>query len=508
MFDLTLTLRGSEPRLWRRLLAPGDATLEDLHEAIQSVTGWYDYHLHEFVAGGRRFGRPDYLDDWMEDFGPPLEDARFVRLGDLWSDGHQTLDYTYDFGDSWNWQIEIRREIEDGKESERFHCVDGAGAPPPEDCGGIGGFEELCEILADPDHPDHQDMLRWAPPGFDPESFQVAGTDWVLAHRDEGSERDHLLGWMGGMPEHLTVTAPYYLELWWRLQKADADSPERVDEIAEAFIDEFSRRPMPDRAGLTFGQFGDLTWSLTGHPRDPVELNPDLDEQELDSIPILLPARTMLQMFQEQGPQRAGVRRRLPERFGYIFLGRVAAQVEGREKPPISVRKWISRNSPDPAGIREMLQDTGLIRLYKKAFRLTRRGERLLEPARRGELLALLFRAFYRPDPEFDYRDHWFTGLAFSQGYVLFRWSRLDARWREPGHLLEEIVPSYAAGLLLRQSGREEAPRNFEHMILWPLERFGLAESGSRPGPGSESSPLRYRPTPLAGKFLQFRDLP
>ena len=34
-------------------------------------------------------------------------------------------------------------------------------ACPPEDCGGIWAYDELLEILADPDHPHHCDRLEW-----------------------------------------------------------------------------------------------------------------------------------------------------------------------------------------------------------------------------------------------------------------------------------------------------------------------------------------------------------
>ena len=506
MFDLTLTLLGSDPPVWRRLLAPRNASLEDLHEAIQSVTGWLDYHLHEFTAGEHRFGRPDYVDDdgadWM---GSPLEDARGERLQSLWSRGIREVKYTYDFGDGWVWNIELAGEIAGQEHEARFRCTDGAGGPPPEDAGGIDGFEELCDILADPDHPEHEDMLQWVPPGFDRGSFQAAGTDWILAHRDESSERDHLLGWLGAMPEHLTMTAPYYLELWWRLQKPDLTTPERADQVARALIEEYSRRPMRNRDDLTFGRFTDLNLCMTGRQRDPLQLNTDLAGEELDTVPYLLSAQTMLQMFQEMGPQRTGVRRRLPQRFRDIFIGRVISEAERAGRVPPNVRTWFSRNRLNPDQTRENLQDAGLVRLYRQAYRLTPTGEQLLEAHRRGELLDRLFVGFFGAEPDYDHVDSWLTVFLCSYGYLLYRWSRLATEWREPAQLLEELAPYHLKGSMLRQLGCEDAPESFEIMFLWQLELFGLAESRRRPGPGSESSPRRYRPTPLARRFLQFQ---
>jgi hypothetical protein len=39
--------------------------------------------------------------------------------------------------------------------------VDGAGACPPEDCGGAPGYSDLKVILADPAHEEHHAMLEW-----------------------------------------------------------------------------------------------------------------------------------------------------------------------------------------------------------------------------------------------------------------------------------------------------------------------------------------------------------
>jgi Plasmid pRiA4b ORF-3-like protein len=59
--------------------------------------------------------------------------------------------------------------------------VTGKGACPPEDCGAAWGYAGLKEILADPTHEDHQDMLEWlgldTGEDFDPKEFSVAGVN-------------------------------------------------------------------------------------------------------------------------------------------------------------------------------------------------------------------------------------------------------------------------------------------------------------------------------------------
>jgi hypothetical protein len=59
-------------------------------------------------------------------------------------------------------------------------CLDGQGACPPEDVGGIGGYEQFLEALADPLHEEHDDMLVWVGFRFDPAVFSVASANVAL----------------------------------------------------------------------------------------------------------------------------------------------------------------------------------------------------------------------------------------------------------------------------------------------------------------------------------------
>jgi hypothetical protein len=50
-------------------------------------------------------------------------------------------------------------------------CIDGRRACPPEDCGGPWGCRELLKILAEPNHPAHDERREWLGRRFDPEFF-------------------------------------------------------------------------------------------------------------------------------------------------------------------------------------------------------------------------------------------------------------------------------------------------------------------------------------------------
>lgn len=143
--------------MWRRLLVAGGVDLRRLHAIIQASMGWEDGHLHVFSAGGVQYG----------DAEPELEftDERTATLADLVTGAATTITYTYD--------------------GRYPTCLAGAGACPPEDCGGPGGYAQLRQVLADPDNPDHEDMLGWLgladATEFAPERFDVDHANWALA---------------------------------------------------------------------------------------------------------------------------------------------------------------------------------------------------------------------------------------------------------------------------------------------------------------------------------------
>jgi len=83
--------------------------------------------------------------------------------------------YEYDFGDSWNHIIKL--ESMEPKTSHRARLLGGKGSCPPEDCGGLSGYELLKESLADRNHPEHDSYREWIGlednDVFDPDYFPL-----------------------------------------------------------------------------------------------------------------------------------------------------------------------------------------------------------------------------------------------------------------------------------------------------------------------------------------------
>jgi hypothetical protein len=169
-----IELEGIDPPIWRRIRLPSSYSFWDLHVAIQDAMGWLDCHLHLFHVRNPETGElesigiPDdepYLDEPLCLPGWDVSIARyFVNEGD-------TASYEYDFGDDWRHTV-VLEGVDPIREGDRpLACLGGERRCPPEDCGGIHGYAEMLEVIADVTHSEHQEMLQWLGGAYDPEVF-------------------------------------------------------------------------------------------------------------------------------------------------------------------------------------------------------------------------------------------------------------------------------------------------------------------------------------------------
>ena len=163
---VTLDLNGSEAV--RYLIVPTFFTFAELHQVIQTVYCWQDYHLHEFVLSQNADGHNSELIVPRADELEGTENYRLeadVRLSEVFSadklSGNGVIAYQYDFGDGWEHFIRCERIIEDYNENFA-QCLHMEGDAPPEDVGGPGGFQDMLGILQDEGHPEHEHIKSWA----------------------------------------------------------------------------------------------------------------------------------------------------------------------------------------------------------------------------------------------------------------------------------------------------------------------------------------------------------
>lgn len=172
IYQLKITLRGSKPPIWRRVQTVGGVTLAELHAIIQVAMGWNDDHLHEFEVGRVRYGEPE---DDMLGFGMDLgvKDESRARLYKIAPTEGKRFQYVYDLGDSWEHSILVEKILAPEPGAQYPRCLAGRRACPPEDCGGIWGYEALLETLQHPESPDYAEISEWLETDFDPEAFSV-----------------------------------------------------------------------------------------------------------------------------------------------------------------------------------------------------------------------------------------------------------------------------------------------------------------------------------------------
>jgi len=167
MCQVLVTIQEIDPPIWRRILIPSELKLDRSHLIIQGALGWTNSHLHIFRAGGKAF---EAIYDKSDEYEG--SDETQIGLYDLLTMGGGAADYVYDFGDHWQHTIQLEERIL--FEQPRVPtCLAGERACPPEDVGGIGGYERMLRVLADPTDDEYESFIEWLPENYSPEAFSV-----------------------------------------------------------------------------------------------------------------------------------------------------------------------------------------------------------------------------------------------------------------------------------------------------------------------------------------------
>lgn len=169
IYQIKVSLMGSKPSIWRRILVPETTTLHQLHDILQIVMGWEDCHLHMFTINEQNYGDPEQDPDG--ELG--TDDESLFKLSQVAGKEGSKFHYEYDFGDSWQHELVIEKILPGEKDAIYPICVAGKRASPPEDAGGIGGYEDYLQAIANPKYPESKEMLEWIGEDWDPEYFSL-----------------------------------------------------------------------------------------------------------------------------------------------------------------------------------------------------------------------------------------------------------------------------------------------------------------------------------------------
>ena len=174
VFSLRLSLPGTTPSVWRRLLVRESMWLSSLHDALQLAFDWFDYQTHVFHFDDLRFGNPVKREELI------VEDDRDVTLTDVGFDQRERFRYVYEFGSGWSIDGEIEQITQMTKGMHYPACTHGERAGPPEDCGGLEAFHDMLECLREADTELGREWREWVGPDYDPAVCDVAKINAAL----------------------------------------------------------------------------------------------------------------------------------------------------------------------------------------------------------------------------------------------------------------------------------------------------------------------------------------
>ncbi len=165
ILKLRIAIPDIEPEIWREIVVENDITFKKLHEIIQLSFGWTNSHLYNFDVNGILFSMPD------KEFENNDLDVK-NKITEFLIEKGQKAHYTYDFGDYWEHEIKIVDVLKKEKGIRYPKCLDGRRNGPPEDCGGIPGYEDVIDALTNKDKSEYEDLLEWLG-DYDPEKFDI-----------------------------------------------------------------------------------------------------------------------------------------------------------------------------------------------------------------------------------------------------------------------------------------------------------------------------------------------
>jgi hypothetical protein len=205
VYRCRIELNEIAPKIWREFQFHPDVTFHQLHNIIQVVMGWENYHLYEFRVNGKVIGPPDPTFADMED--REVLHARRETVRKHVQEENAFFTYVYDFGDDWQHTVTLVN-IDAANSDPRPLCLDGARSCPLEDVGGVWGHRQLLEVLLTPNHPERDDFIGWIPEGYDPEYFSCEEVNQELERqKDKLIPKPLVKRPAGNKPVKLTKTA-------------------------------------------------------------------------------------------------------------------------------------------------------------------------------------------------------------------------------------------------------------------------------------------------------------
>jgi len=194
VYQIKCKLLHTKPVVFRTLLVDSNASFYELHHILQIAMGWFNYHLFNFRYHDYYLELPNAEDEMYKDFTRFQKvDPRTITLKEFFISLKSKITYTYDFGDSWQHEIELQKVIEPDVSMQLPLCIKGKYSCPPEDCGSIPGYYNLIEIMKKPNHNEYKEYVEWL--GGEPYDMTAFDVNFV------NEELQHLKDYIGEWEE-------------------------------------------------------------------------------------------------------------------------------------------------------------------------------------------------------------------------------------------------------------------------------------------------------------------
>lgn len=157
-YEIRTKLRGFKPSTWRRFIISGNSSIETLEQAILlmfNVEWGHMYDLYNTFTGIRYENQRniDAMNEWGARDSVNSEKAKvsIFNVGDK-------LLLTYDYGDNWKFEINIKR-IDNSVVTPKYpHIISGKGLGIIEDIGGVWSLQDYYDT---PESEMDPEMLDW-----------------------------------------------------------------------------------------------------------------------------------------------------------------------------------------------------------------------------------------------------------------------------------------------------------------------------------------------------------
>lgn len=180
LYEIQVTLTGSDPPVWRRLIVPKTTTLDKLHDAIQKAMGWSSCHPYSFSKGTSWYQEmPENLDEITSN----MKECRGVELQTLLCKDGEQMNYMYGMGDGWQHKILLQKSSYPDQLAvpQIPMCIAGEETCPAENSGGIYGYYQRLKDVEDANNPEREKLRDWLEKDIDSRECNLEAINKRLA---------------------------------------------------------------------------------------------------------------------------------------------------------------------------------------------------------------------------------------------------------------------------------------------------------------------------------------